>query len=71
MTFEDGIYKFGIGQFESLEELLDHFTCLPVLGTETGNVLKVIHQHGICIENCVLSHNVDLKTILLKFSTAR
>ena len=31
------VYKFGIGQFDSLHEVIDHFRCMPVLGGETGN----------------------------------
>ena len=34
-------YKFGMGQFDSLNELLDHFDCMPVLGCGAGKVGQV------------------------------
>ena len=36
LEHDNRYYYFGIGQFDSLEELLEHFDCLPVLGSETG-----------------------------------
>ena len=29
-------YAFGIAQFDSIEELSEHFKCMPVLGSESG-----------------------------------
>lgn len=31
-----GCYKFGMGEFDTLKELLDHFECMPVLGNLSG-----------------------------------
>lgn len=41
-----GIYTFGIGQFDSLEELIDHFKCLPVLGGETGPSITLRYPYS-------------------------
>ena len=39
LTCDGETYNFGIAEFESLEDLLDHFSCLPVIGAETGNFI--------------------------------
>lgn len=38
MLYDGVTYSFGIAQFDTLQELLDHFSYLPVIGTETGNI---------------------------------
>ena len=29
-------YSFGMGQFDSVDELAEHFKCMPILGSESG-----------------------------------
>eukprot|EP00794_Sanderia_malayensis_P017440 gene17440-19184_t len=41
----NGIYQFGVGEFESLQELLEHFECLPVLGTDTGGTVTLSYPY--------------------------
>ncbi|XP_065052265.1 dual adapter for phosphotyrosine and 3-phosphotyrosine and 3-phosphoinositide-like [Rhopilema esculentum] len=41
LTFDGEVYKFGIGTFYSVEELLDHFASLPVLGTDSGGTITL------------------------------
>lgn len=45
LKFDKKIYKFGIGEFDSLAELMDHFQCLPVLGTDTGGTVTLRYPY--------------------------
>jgi len=51
-------YMFGMGQFDSLEELVEHFKCMPVLGSESGwssfllIILKMVEKR-FCLSHTI------------------
>ena len=34
-------YSFGMGQFDSIDELAEHFKCMPILGSESGEFMYI------------------------------
>jgi len=38
-------YTFGIAAFDSLKGLLDHFSCLPIIGGETGGTVTLQYPY--------------------------
>lgn len=38
-------YTFGMGRFDSLNELVDHFKCMPVLESESGTTVTLKHPY--------------------------
>ncbi|XP_066914683.1 dual adapter for phosphotyrosine and 3-phosphotyrosine and 3-phosphoinositide-like isoform X2 [Clytia hemisphaerica] len=38
-------YAFGIAQFDSIDELSEHFKCMPVLGSESGTSVTLRHPY--------------------------
>ena len=42
LSFDGQNYKFGIGEFGSLKELIDHFENIPVIGSQSGTVLRIV-----------------------------
>ena len=42
LTSENGKFVFGVGEFDSVEQLLEHFQNYPIIGGETGVTIKPI-----------------------------
>jgi len=65
-----GSYTFGIGSFDTLKELLDHFECMPVLGTGSGSSVTLKHAYlndipEPCTYEKVVRHSEQGKTYTL------
>ena len=65
---------FGMGQFDSLEELVEHFKCMPVLGSESGlfSLFPIfspclIHTRIFLYKKPVTGPGIDSFLILFRF----
>ncbi|XP_064623481.1 dual adapter for phosphotyrosine and 3-phosphotyrosine and 3-phosphoinositide-like isoform X2 [Lineus longissimus] len=49
LVIEDGCYKFGMGSFSSMQDLVEHFANQPLIGSESGvlTVLKYPYPRNV------------------------
>jgi len=67
-------YMFGMGQFDSLEELVEHFKCMPVLGSESGwssfllIILKMVEKRFCLSHTIYLCFSYNQERLLVRVS---
>jgi hypothetical protein len=44
LTIDDGCYKFGMGTFKTMPDLVEHFANQPLIGSESGKYLTTEQQ---------------------------
>ena len=59
LTWTGTNYKFGHGEFESVEDLLHHFQNKPLIGSESG---KVDNNYVLCYFEISL---ISIETLLI------